>query len=83
MTLIIEPLVLFLVIIAVIIAYLFLDMAKDLIINTVLGLIILALSNIVFHLGIKYTIWVILVCAIGGIPGAILVIVFHVLNIAF
>lgn len=83
MTLIIEPIVLFLVIMAVIIAYLFLDMAKDLIINTVLGLIILALSNIVFHLGIEYTIWVILVCAIGGIPGAILVIVFHILNIAF
>lgn len=83
MTIIIEPIVLIFVVVAVIITYLFLRSAEHLIINTIVGLIILALTNFVFHLGIRYSIWVILVCAIGGMPGAVLVILFHALNIAF
>lgn len=76
----IEPIILLIVIIITII---FLHSAKHMIINTVMGLIILALTNLVFHMGIKYSIWSILICAIGGVPGAILVIVFHLLGIAF
>ncbi len=53
------------------------------IVNTILGLIILALSNIIFKLGIAYSIPVILICALGGIPGALLVILLHVLGVAF
>ncbi len=80
--LVIEPIVLLLVIIG---AILLISMSKikELFINTVLGLIILALANIFFSLGIKYTIYVILVCAIGGMPGAFMVIIFHILKIAF
>jgi hypothetical protein len=57
--------------------------AEYFIVNTILGLIILALSNIMFKLGIAYSIPVILICALGGIPGALLVILLHVLGVAF
>lgn len=69
--------------IAIMIVYLFLHSAKHIIINTIMGLIILALTNLVFHMGITYSIWTILICAMGGVPGAILVIVLHLLGIAF
>ncbi len=78
-----ELIILFLVILAVIAAYYFLKTATHLIVNTVLGLIILVLGNIIFKLGIAYTIPAILVCALGGIPGAILVILLHVFGVAF
>jgi hypothetical protein len=80
MVLVIEPIVL---IVVIIIVYLFLHSIEHAIINTVMGLIILALTNFIFHLGIPYSIWTLLVCAIGGVPGAFLVIVFHILGIAF
>ncbi len=57
--------------------------AEYFIVNTILGLIILALSNIIFKLGIAYSIPAILICALGGIPGALLVILFHILGVAF
>lgn len=75
--------ILLLVILAVIIVYLILKTAKYFIVNTVLGLIILAMSNIIFKLGIAYSTPTLLVCAIGGIPGAIIVILLHVLGVAF
>ncbi len=79
----IETIVLFLAILAVILVYYVLKTAKALIINTVLGLILLAVSNFIFKLDIGYTATVLLVCALGGIPGTILVILLHVLNVAF
>ena len=79
----IEIVVLFLAVLAVIIVYFILKTAKHLIVNTVLGLILLAASNFVFKLGIAYSVTAILVCALGGIPGAILVILLHQLHIAF
>jgi hypothetical protein len=75
--------ILLLVILAVVIVYLILKTAKYFIVNTVLGLIILALGNIIFKLGIAYSAIAILVVAIGGIPGALLVILLHVLGMAF
>ncbi len=75
--------ILLLVILAVVIIYLILKTAKYFIVNTVLGLIILALGNIIFKLGIAYSAIAILVVAIGGIPGALLVILLHVLHMAF
>lgn len=80
MVLMIEPIVL---IIVIIVAYLLLRSMKHVIINTIMGLIILVLYNFIFHPGIRYSIWTILICAIGGMPGAILVIVLHLLRIAF
>ncbi len=75
--------ILLLVILAVVIIYLILKTAKYFIVNTILGLIILALGNIIFKLGIAYSAIAILVVAIGGIPGALLVILLHVLHLAF
>ena len=79
----IETLILVLVILTVIAVYIILKAAKFLIVNAVLGLILLALANIIFKLGIAYTATVLLICALGGIPGAILIILLHVLGIAF
>lgn len=79
----IEILILLVVILAFIAVYYFLKTAKHLIVNTVLGLIILAIGQLVFDLGINITLLVLLICAIGGIPGAILVILLHTLGVAF
>jgi hypothetical protein len=78
-----ELILLFLLIVAIIAGYFILRTAGRLIINTILGLILLVVSNFVFHLNITYSIPVILICALGGIPGAILVILLHVLGVAF
>ncbi len=79
----IEPIILFLAVLAVIAVYYVLKTAKHLIINTILGLILLVAGNIIFKLGIDYSITVLLVCALGGIPGAVLVIILHILKVAF
>ena len=79
----IEIIVLILAILGVIAAYYILKTATKLIVNAVLGLILLAVSNIVFNVGVAYTIPAVLVCALGGIPGAVLVILLHMLGIAF
>lgn len=78
-----ELIVLVLAVLAVIAVYYILKTAKYLIVNTIMGLILLAVGNVVFSLNIPYTPIVILVCALGGIPGAILVILLHYLGIAF
>ena len=78
-----EILILFVVILAVAAAYYILKTASHLIVNTVLGLILLAISNIIFNAGIAYTIPALLVCALGGVPGAVLVILLHYFGIAF
>ncbi len=78
-----ELIILVLVVLAVIAVYYVLKTAKYLIVNTIIGLILLAAGNVIFNLGIPYTPMALLVCAIGGIPGAILVILLNVLGIAF
>jgi hypothetical protein len=70
-------------IIVMVIVYLVLRSAEHVIMHVVMGLIVLALANFIFRLGIKYSFWTILACAIGGVAGAILVIVLHLLDIAF
>ncbi|VVB88299.1 SigmaK-factor processing regulatory protein BofA [uncultured archaeon] len=79
----IELIILLLAVLAVIVVYYVLKSATHLIVNTILGLILLVVSNIVFKLGISYSAFVLLICALGGIPGAVLVILLHVLRIAF
>jgi hypothetical protein len=78
-----ELIILVLAVVAVIAVYYVLKTAKYLIVNTILGLILLAVGNVVFKFDIPYTPLALLVCALGGIPGAILVILLHVLGIAF
>jgi hypothetical protein len=53
------------------------------VINTVLGIIILVVANLVLGLNIAYSWIVILVCAIGGVVGALLIIALNYLGIAF
>lgn len=79
----VEIVLLLLVIIAVIVVYNILKAAKYLIVNSILGLILLAMGNILFKLDIAYTAWVLLICALGGIPGAIIIMLLHVFGIAF
>jgi hypothetical protein len=78
-----EILILVLVILGVIAAYYILKSIGHLIVNTVLGLVLLVVANFIFKLGIAYTIPAVLVCAFGGIPGAILVILLNHLHVAF
>ena len=78
-----ELIILVLAVLAVIVVYYVLKSVKYLIVNTIMGLILLAAGNLVLNLNIPYEPIVILVCALGGIPGAILVILLHVIGIAF
>ncbi|ADI74629.1 conserved hypothetical protein [Methanohalobium evestigatum Z-7303] len=70
-------------IIAAVVLYILLKSVKKLIINTVMGLVVLIGANIVFGLGIAYSWIVFLICAIGGIFGALLIILLNYLGIAF
>ncbi|MDD5614865.1 MAG: pro-sigmaK processing inhibitor BofA family protein [Candidatus Methanoperedens sp.] len=78
-----ELIILILAVLAVIAVYLVLKTAKFLIVNTIMGLIILFVGNNFFNLNIPYSPTALLVCALGGIPGALLVILLHVVGIAF
>lgn len=62
-------------------ALLILRSLKNFIINAVVGLVILFLVNTFVGLGIGYSWLVILICGIGGILGALLVIVIHILGL--
>jgi len=62
--------------------FLILKSAKNFLINAVVGLIILFLANAVAGLQIGYNWLVILICGIGGVVGAFLVIVLHLIGIA-
>ena len=71
---------------AFIAVYYFLKVAKYLIINSIVGLILLFISNLVLGmLNMSFSVdinWVsILICAIGGIPGVIIVILLGLLNV--
>jgi len=79
----IEIILLVATVLAVIAAYYILKTVKNLIVNALLGLLILALSKFVFGVGIAITTTVILICALGGVPGALLVILLHIMGIAF
>jgi hypothetical protein len=56
---------------------------KFLAVNTLFGLIILYLANVVGGLAIPYTLPVLLICAILGAPGAIAVIILNFFGLAF
>ena len=48
-----------------------------LIINSIIGLAILILLNLVPGINVKISIWSVLIVAFGGIPGIILVLLLH------
>ena len=55
---------------------------RALAVNAVVGLIILFIANVV-GLGVQISLITLLVCAVFGVPGAILVILLAVLDVAF
>ena len=61
-------------------AFLILRSIKNFVLNAIMGLVILILANAVAGLGIGYSWLVILICGIGGVLGAFLVILLHVLG---
>ncbi|HHI30920.1 transcriptional regulator [Methanosarcinales archaeon ex4572_44] len=71
------------IIVAAVVAYILLKVVKHFIVNTIIGLVILIAGNFFLGLNIAYT-WIVLaICAIGGIAGALLVIILHYLGLAF
>jgi hypothetical protein len=72
-----------LIIVIVFGALLILRSIKNFLINAVVGLLILFLANSLAGLGIGYGWLVILICGIGGILGAFLVILLHLLGLGF
>ena len=72
-------------IVAVIVAFLLFKLFADLIhlaIHAVIGLLILYIAR-ALGLKVAISIWTILICAFGGIIGAIIVIILSYLKIAF
>lgn len=61
-------------------AFLILRSIKNFVLNAIMGLVILFLANAVAGLGIGYSFLVILICGIGGVLGAFLVILLHFLG---
>lgn len=61
-------------------AFLILKSIKNFAVNAIMGLVILVLANAVAGLGIGYSWLVILICGIGGVLGAFLVILLHFLG---
>ena len=55
---------------------------RALAVNAVVGLIILFIANVV-GLGVQLSLITLLLCAVFGVPGAILVILLAVLDVAF
>ena len=72
-----ELVILFAVIVLVIVLYYLFKAAKYLIVNSILGLIILFAVNALFGLKIAYSWLNILICAIGGVLGAVIVILLN------
>ncbi|MDQ1262466.1 MAG: hypothetical protein QG575_1647 [Euryarchaeota archaeon] len=60
--------------------FLILRSIKNFVLNAIMGLVILILANAVAGLGIGYSWLVILICGIGGVLGAFLVILLHFLG---
>ena len=71
-----------LAVIAVIVGYRILKNVKALVVNAIVGVLVLALANFL-GLGVQISLVTVLVCAVAGIPGAVLVILLSLLDIAF
>lgn len=80
---IIEILVLVLAIIVALVLYKALRTATSLAINAVLGILVLMVAKLLLGLQIAITWIAVLICAIGGIFGALVIIVLNYLKLAF
>jgi hypothetical protein len=61
-------------------AFLIMRSLTNFVVNAIMGLVILILANAVASLDIGYSWLVILICGIGGVLGALLVILLHFLG---
>ncbi len=61
-------------------AFLIMRSIKNFVVNAIMGLLILIMANAVAGLGIGYSWLVVLICGIGGVLGAFLVILLHFLG---
>ncbi|AKH96663.1 pro-sigmaK processing inhibitor BofA family protein [Halanaeroarchaeum sulfurireducens] len=77
-----ELAVLAVIVLALLIAYTLVKAVKPFIVNAVVGLVVLLLAGLVGY-GVQITWIVVLVVAIGGIPGALLVLILGNLNVVF
>lgn len=80
---IIEISTLFLAIIIAVVLYIILKNGTQLAMNAVFGIIVLAAAKFLFGLQIEITLLTVLICAIGGVFGAFLIIILNYLGIAF
>ena len=71
-----------LAVVAVIVGYRVLKNVKALVVNAIVGVLVLALANFL-GLGVQISLVTVLVCAVAGIPGAVLVILLSLLDVAF
>ena len=55
---------------------------RTLVANAIVGLLILLVTNVV-GLGVQISVVTLLICAVLGVPGAVLVILLAVTNVAF
>jgi hypothetical protein len=77
-----ELAVLAVIVLALLIAYALVKAIKPFIINAIVGLVILLIAGF-FGFGVNITWVVVLVVAIGGIPGAILVLILAQVGVVF
>ena len=74
------------IVIVLIVLWLLLVFIKDpmaLIINSIIAILIMFLLNALFGLGIPINIFTILVVAIGGIVGLLLIVILRLMKVAF
>lgn len=74
------------VLVAIIIAlllYKVLKTVKNMVVNTVLGVVLLLIANFALGLNIAFSWVVILVCALAGVVGAVLIVLLAYLGIFF
>ncbi|UWG46519.1 Membrane protein, BofA family [Halanaeroarchaeum sp. HSR-CO] len=77
-----ELAVLGVILVALLVAYTLVKAVKPFIVNAVLGLVVILLAGF-FGFGVNITWVVVLVVAIGGIPGALLVIILAQVGLVF
>ncbi|KAF5061818.1 SigmaK-factor processing regulatory protein BofA [anaerobic digester metagenome] len=72
-----------LAIIVAVLLYKVLKGATGLLVNAVVGVIVLWLLDLFIAPPVTINLWSVLIAAIGGLPGVLIVIVLHFLGIAF
>lgn len=71
-----------LALIALLVAFQLIKNAKALAVNAIVGVIVLVIANAV-GLSVQISLVAVLICAVAGVPGAILVILLAYLDVAF